>query len=107
MNLKKTLLGPVHPDVALSLTLLANAYADQGNYQQADILYQQALDLYEQLGRKTYLDAARVLNAWAECYRERAASSSDPMLYERADGLYQRALDLLRQIKDAPLIPLV
>ena len=107
LNLQKTLLGSVHPDIVLSLTLLANVYGDQGNYQQADILYQQALDLYEQMGRKTHLDAARVLNAWAECYRERAASSSDPMLYEQADALYQRALDLLRQIKDASPIPLV
>ena len=107
LNLRKTLLGPVHPDIARSLKYLANAAADQGNYQEADLLYQQALDLYEQMGRETHLDAASVLNAWAECYRERAESSPDPMLYERADALYQRALDLLRQVNDAPPLALV
>ncbi len=107
LNLRKALLGPAHPDIARSLTYLANASADQGNYQEADLLYQQALDLYEQMGRETYLDAASVLNAWAECYRERAEGSSDPLLYERADALYQRALDLLRQVDDAPPLALV
>jgi tetratricopeptide (TPR) repeat protein len=102
LNLRKALLGPVHPDIARSLTYLANAAADQGDYHEVDLLYQQALDVYECLGRETYLDAASVLNAWAECYRERAESSSDPMLYERADALYQRALDLLKQVDDAP-----
>ena len=107
LNLRKALLGPVHPDIARSLTYLANASADQGNYQEADLLYQQALDLYEQMGKETDLDAASVLNAWAECYRERAESSPDPKLYERADALYQRALDLLRQVDDAPPLALV
>jgi len=107
LKLQKTLLGPVHPDIARSLTFLANVYADQGNYKQVDLLYQEALDLYEQMGRKTHLDAARVLNAWAECYRERAGGTSDPMLYERADTLYQRALDLLRQVEDAPPLAFV
>src|SRR5207248_2407415 len=107
LKLQKTLFGPVHPDIACSLTFLANVYADQGNYRQADLLYQQALDLYEQMGRKTHVDTARVLNAWAESYRERAESSSDPILYQRADTLYQRALDLLRQVEDAPPLAFV
>ena len=105
LNLQKALLGPVHPDIAQSLMFLANVSADQGNYQQVDFLYQQALDVYEQMEGETQLDTARVLNTWAECYRERAVTSSDPMHYERADALYQRAFDLLRQIKDAPPIP--
>jgi tetratricopeptide (TPR) repeat protein len=107
LNLRKALLGPLHPDIGRSLTYLANASADQGNYQEADLLYPQALDLYEQIGTETHLDAASTLNAWAECYRERLESSPDPMLYERADVLYQRALDLLRQVKDPPPLALV
>lgn len=107
LKLQKTLFGPVHPDIARSLTFLANVYADQGNYKQVDLLYQQALDLYERMGRKTQVDAARLLNAWAESYRERAGSSSDATLYELADTLYQRALDLLRQVEDAPPLAFV
>lgn len=107
LSLRKSLLGSVHPDIARSLTYLANASADQGNYREADLLYQQALELYEQIGGETRLDAASVLNAWAECYRERAEGSADPRLYERADALYQRAIDLLKQIDDAPTLALV
>ena len=46
-------LGSDHPDVAKSLNNLANLYSDQGRYEQAKPLYQQALQIATQkLGEK-------------------------------------------------------
>ncbi|WP_442941785.1 tetratricopeptide repeat protein [Nostoc sp.] len=47
MALRRKLLGKEHPDVAHSLKNLAALYCDQGRYSEAELLYIQALDIFE------------------------------------------------------------
>jgi tetratricopeptide (TPR) repeat protein len=43
------ILGPNHPDTAHSLYCLAELYQAQGNYAEAEPLYQRALTIYQQI----------------------------------------------------------
>ncbi|OBQ14090.1 MAG: hypothetical protein AN482_02890, partial [Anabaena sp. LE011-02] len=45
---RQKLLGDDHPDVASSLNNLAGLYYSQGKYNEAEPLYQQALNIFEQ-----------------------------------------------------------
>ena len=49
MGLRKQLLGENHPDYALSLNNLAFLYKYQGKYEQAQPLYEKALDIAERV----------------------------------------------------------
>jgi len=50
---REKVLGPEHPDTALSLNNLALLYYNQGNYDDAEPLYKRGLAIYEKaLGPK-------------------------------------------------------
>lgn len=47
MSIREQMLGPEHPDTALSIGHLATFYENQGKYEQAESLYQRALQIME------------------------------------------------------------
>jgi len=87
-------LGPEHPDVALSLNLLAAICGQKGAYARAESLYQRAITIYSNVSSGKYSDARRTratenlagtLNNLASLYKGRGD-------YARAEPLFQRAL---------------
>ncbi len=48
LRINEQVLGPAHPNTALSLNNLAELYKYQGKYEQAEPLYQRALRINEQ-----------------------------------------------------------
>jgi tetratricopeptide (TPR) repeat protein len=83
-------LGPDHPDVALFLNNLAFLADKQGQYQQAEPLYQRALSIYEQALGADHPLVADVLNNLGVLYR-------DTDNEERAEPLLRRALAIREQ----------
>ena len=61
-------LGPLHPDTATSLNNLAALYDRQGQYEQAESLYQRALTIREQQLGPLHPDTAQSLNNLGELY---------------------------------------
>ena len=61
-------LGPTHPQTATNLNNLANLYYNQGKYEQAEPLYQQALSIYEEQLGPTHPRTASSLNSLALLY---------------------------------------
>jgi len=78
-------LGNDHLDTAQSLNSLGILYRNKGNYEQAELLYQCALAIYEQKLGEEHPNTARSLNNLAVLYRNKGN-------YEQAEPLYQRAL---------------
>jgi tetratricopeptide (TPR) repeat protein len=78
-------LGPEHPDTLGSLNNLAGLYWNQGQYEQAEPLYQRALATCERVLGPEHPDMAQTLGNLALLY---AAQGK----YEQAEPLYQRAL---------------
>jgi tetratricopeptide (TPR) repeat protein len=68
-----------------SLNNLALLYWNQGKYEQAEPLFQRALETRERLLGPEHPDTLSTVNNLAELYRRQGK-------YERAEPLYQRAL---------------
>ena len=79
------LLGTEHPNVATSLNNLAGLYSSQGKYEEAEPLYQQALEMLQKLLGTEHPDIATSLNNLAGLYSSQGK-------YEEAEPLYQQAL---------------
>ena len=47
LNIKEKLLGPDHPDVAMTANNLAVLYKSEGKYEAAESLYRRALKIFE------------------------------------------------------------
>jgi tetratricopeptide (TPR) repeat protein len=77
--------GPNHPDVATSLTLLAMLYKDQGQSAQAEPLYQRALAITEKALGPDHPAVAMTLTNLAMLYMIQGQ-------YAQAEPLYRRAL---------------
>jgi tetratricopeptide (TPR) repeat protein len=82
-------LGPDHPDVANVLNTLAGSYEDQGEYVQAERLYQRSVEIMEPLTGSFEVAMLRVqsLGYLAGIYRIQGR-------YREAETLYRRALPL-------------
>ena len=80
-------LGPDHPDTATSLNNLAALYDSQGQYEQAEPLYQRALGIKEKALGPDHPSTATSLNNLALLYKSQGQ-------YEQAEPLYQRALGI-------------
>lgn len=83
-------LGPEHPDVAVSLNNLALLYDHQGKYAEAEQLYQRSLAIREKVLGPEHLDVALGLNNLAGLYDNRGK-------YAKAEPLYQRSLAILEK----------
>ena len=84
LSLREAALGPSHPDVAASLTTLAEVYRAQGKLDDAERLHRRALGIRESLGRDS-LESAWSLNYLAVINNARGN-------YREAESLLTRAL---------------
>jgi tetratricopeptide (TPR) repeat protein len=73
-------LGPEHPYTAQSLNNLAGLYRDQERYEEAEPLYQRALEIAERVLGPEPPNTAKTLNNLAELYRDQGR-------YEEAERL--------------------
>jgi tetratricopeptide (TPR) repeat protein len=92
LPLSERLLGPEHPNVALSLNNLALLYDDQGRYAAAEPLHQRALALRERGLGPEHPDVAQSLNNLAALYQAQGRYETAEPLYERALAVYEWAL---------------
>jgi tetratricopeptide (TPR) repeat protein/DNA-binding XRE family transcriptional regulator len=93
LSIREQVLAPDHPDLAYSLNGLAIIYWYQGKYEQAEPLYQRAVDIVikEQAPGPGYYDIASPLNNLANLYFQQGK-------YEQAETFYQRALHTREQV---------
>jgi tetratricopeptide (TPR) repeat protein len=78
-------LGREHPDVGASLHNLANVYANQARYSEAEPLYKRALAIWEKALGSEHPHVAQCLNNLAIVYYQQGH-------YAEAERLYKRAL---------------
>ena len=85
VQVAERMFGADHPNVAVSLNLLAVMYTDQGKYAEAEPLYRRSLAIWEKVLGPDHPDLAVSLNnlAWV---------SSKQGKYAEAETLYQRVL---------------
>jgi tetratricopeptide (TPR) repeat protein len=83
LSIREQVLGPHHPNVAVSLDNLAGLYHHQGKYAEAEPLYQRALAIFEQVLAPHHADVATGLNNLALLYYDQGR-------YAEAEPLYQR-----------------
>jgi tetratricopeptide (TPR) repeat protein len=93
LALYEQVVGPDHPDIALSLNNLAMLYRAQGRYGAAEPLLQRALALVERVEGPNHPHVAVSLNNLALLYRVQGR-------YEVAEPLLQRALALVERVVD-------
>ena len=94
MEIFEATVGPGHPLVATGLIGLARLYFDQGQYSQAEPLFQQALKIDEAALGPDHRRIASNLTNLGELYHRQGQ-------YAQAEPLYQRAL----QISESALGP--
>ena len=92
LRIKEQALGPDHPDVAYTLTNLANLYNDQAKYAEAEPMYQSALRIWEQALGSDHPNVALALNGLANLYEEQGKYAEAEPLYQRALRIYEQAL---------------
>ena len=85
------MLGPEHPDTLGSLNNLAVLYWNQGKYEQAEPLYQRALEAQERVLGPEHPNTLGTVNNLAILYWNQGK-------YEQAEPLYQRALAIREQV---------
>ena len=90
LEIRERALGPMHPDVALSLNNLAWQYRSTGDFAKAEPLYQRALVIKEQALGPAHPGVALSLNNLAELYQATGQ-------YAKAEPLHQRALAIREQ----------
>jgi tetratricopeptide (TPR) repeat protein len=91
-ELQQRHLGVEHPAVANSLNNLAGLYESQGQYAQAEPLYQQALAIREEALGPEHPDVAISLNGLAGLYRTQGQYAQTEPLYQRALAIQETAL---------------
>jgi len=92
LALREAALGPSHPDVAVSVTTLAEVYRGQGRLDDAERLHRRALGIREAHFGRNHPDVAASLNYLAVLYNARAT-------YREAESLLTRALDIVEKGK--------
>jgi tetratricopeptide (TPR) repeat protein len=80
-------LGPDHPHVATSLNNLAGLYYAQGQYAQAELLYQRALAILEKALGAEHPHIAIALENYAELLRKLKRSTEAAPLEARAKAI--------------------
>ena len=86
------MLGPDHPDTALSLNNLAALYRAQGKLTEAEPLYRRALEICERVLGPDHPDTALSLNNLAALYRAQGKLTEAEPLYRRALEIRERVL---------------
>jgi CHAT domain-containing protein/Tfp pilus assembly protein PilF len=92
LTLREKNLGPEHPDVAQSISLLANLYRNLGDFAKAGQLHHRALEIREKVfGPEHPLVAAALQNIALVYHLEGNYEKAEP-LYQRAFVIRQKAL---------------
>ena len=86
------MLGPDHPDTALSLNNLAVLYDSQGKLTEAEPLYRRALEIRERVLGPDHPDTALSLNNLAVLYQVQGKLTEAEPLYRRALEIRERVL---------------
>ena len=81
------MLGPDHPDVAISLNNLAGLYQHQGNYAKAEPLYKRSLAIFETALGHDHLNVATSLENLAGLYRATQRTVEAEVLEQRAASI--------------------
>ena len=92
LGIREAAFGPNHPDVAVSLNILAMLYHDQGRNADAEPLYERALAIREKALGLNHLDVAQSLNNLALCYDGQGRYAEAEPLYQRALAINEKAL---------------
>jgi tetratricopeptide (TPR) repeat protein len=91
LEIRKQVLGTLHPAYATSLNNLAALYQSQGRYEQAEPLYLEDLKITKQVLGTNHPDYAKSLNNLALLYQSQGR-------YEQAEPLFQQALEIRKQV---------
>ncbi len=87
----------IFPEAAQLLGKAGHYLCERAQYKEAELLLDQALQLYERMGETQLLNVAHILNLQAELYRHQSK-------YTQALPLYKRALTIREQLLD-PMHP--
>jgi tetratricopeptide (TPR) repeat protein len=109
LAIQEKVLGPDHPDVAMSLNNLANLHRAQGRYVEARPLYERALAIREKALGPDHLDVAASLNNLGELNYKQGRYADVQALYERALAIREKALgpyplDVARSLNNLALL---
>ena len=91
LAIREKVLGPDHPDVAVSLNNLGVLYQNQGRYDDAEPLYQRALEIREKVLGPDHPDVAMSLDSLGMLYNDQGR-------YSDAEPLYRRALEICEKV---------
>jgi tetratricopeptide (TPR) repeat protein len=92
LAIREQVLGPEHPDTAISLNGLAALLDDMGGYGAARPLYERALAIYEQALGPEHPNTAASLNGLAALLHLQGEYGAARPLFERALAIYEQAL---------------
>lgn len=91
LEIREKVLGPEHPDTAISLNNLAGIYQAQANYAAAELLYERALKIKEKVFGPEHPGTAISLDNLASLYWSQAK-------YTEAERNCQRALKIREKV---------
>lgn len=92
LELRESVYGEMHPDVAKCIHLRGVVYRRQGDYTRAEQLLQRALAIQESTLGKSHPDVASSLSSLATLYRIQGRFDPAEQLYERAILIQEAAL---------------
>ena len=84
------MLGPDHPDIAVSLNSLADFYREQGRYDKAEPLYIRAMATGEQALGPDHAGVAAVLDHYATLLWQTKRESEARIMQTRAEAIRVR-----------------
>lgn len=83
-------LGPMDGKVVTSLNNLANCLRQQGKLQEAEPLYQRALDLKKKIGGHFHKDLVMILQNYAKLLRAAGRESEAAKLESQAQAIFSK-----------------
>jgi CHAT domain-containing protein/Tfp pilus assembly protein PilF len=92
LEIRESILGPGHPDVASTINILANLYYSKGDYAKAEPLYQRALDIREKALGPNHPQVASSLNNLANLFVDLGDYVKAEPLHLRSLAIWEKAL---------------
>ena len=92
LELREKALPVGHPEIVLSLNVLASLYQDQGRLTEAEPLYKRALELREKALPVDRPEIVLSLNNLASLYQDQGRLREAEALHKRAFEMFEKAL---------------
>src|ERR1051326_790419 len=92
LSLRQKAMGTDHPDIAYSLTLMANIAYYKGDFQKAELLFQNAIAILEKTLGPDHPQVAMRLNNLASVYQVKTDFAKSETLHRRALDIRQHSL---------------